>query len=97
MKYTDNTIMDMIYSVDPETRLTGAFVCDHDTAMHLRQIKDTDGRYAWHDGWDKTQPPLLFGYPVYADERFAGLAFGPFKPLPARVVTWTKGAPNDHT
>jgi HK97 family phage major capsid protein len=71
------TIMDMIYSVDPETRSTGAFVCDCDTAMHLRKITDTDGRFAWQDAWHNGEEPRLFGYPVYADERFAGLARQP--------------------
>ena len=91
------TIIDMIYSVDPETRSTGAFVCDHDMAMHLRKITDADGRFALQDAWHNGEEPRLFGYPVYADERFAGLAFGPFKPLPARGNTWMKGTPNDHT
>ena len=83
--HTEDTIIDMIYAVPPETRARSIFVCDHKTAASLRRMMDSDGRFLWRDGLDVTEVNRVLGYPVHHDKRRAGLAFGEFEPLPELV------------
>lgn len=79
---TTDDLINMIYQVPPETRRNSVFVCDPKTADELRKLTDGDGRYTWRDAPSKVDDPRVLGYLLYADERYAGLAFGPFPRLP---------------
>jgi len=79
--HTIETIINMVYTVSPETRARSIFVCDHKTASDLRNIVDGDGRFLWMGGLAAGEVARLLGYPVHPDNRRAGLAFGEFEPL----------------
>lgn len=81
---TSDDLIDMVYKVDPETRLSSVFVCDHHTASTIRKLTDGDGRFVWQDGLSFGEPHRVLGYPIQPDDRYGGLAFGPFSKMPDR-------------
>jgi HK97 family phage major capsid protein len=85
MTFDECCVIDMIYTVDPQTRWGASFVCGHKTACVLRKIVDQNGRFLWADGLAVGEVSRLLGYPVYIDDRWSGFAFGEFQALPNRV------------
>lgn len=84
---TFEDVINMIYSVRPHIRREAVFVCDHATAQRLRMLEDHEGGLVWQEGWGTSPQPRIFGYPIRADVRYAGLAFGPFAELPVESAT----------
>lgn len=75
MTYDD--IVNLIYSVDAETRQKSVFTCGHEVFRDLRNLHDDDGRYLIDTPMAKNEPYRLMGYPLFERADCGDLAFGP--------------------
>lgn len=63
-----DAIVDLIYSLGAEYRVSASFVMNSKTAGAVRKMKDADGRFLWAESLVSGQPARLMGYPVIISE-----------------------------
>ncbi|MEM9708445.1 MAG: phage major capsid protein [Pseudomonadota bacterium] len=78
-------ILDLVYALGANYRANATFVMNSKTAVTVRKLKDSDGRFLWSDGLAASEPARLLGYPVLIAEDMpdiaedaAAIAFGDF-------------------
>lgn len=90
---TFNDLIDVVYSVNEEYRLSGEWLMRDATAGVIRKITDSEGQYLWQPSTQVGQPDRLLGYPVVTDPHVAAtgtgivsIAFGDFSTFYIRDV-----------
>ena len=80
-----DAIVDVVYALGAQYRVSGTFVMNSKTAGVIRKLKDSDGRFLWSDGLAAGEPARLMGYPVLIAEDMPdpgtdsySIAFGDF-------------------
>lgn len=75
-----------MYSLKRPYRKNAKFMCNDQTLLAIRKLKDNNGAYIWQPSFREGEPDRLLGYPVYTSPYFpavaagkAALAFGDFK------------------
>ena len=81
-----DAIVDVVYALGAQYRVNGTFVMNSKTAVLIRKLKDSDGRFLWSDGLAAGEPARLMGYPVLIAEDMPdaatdsfSIAFGDFQ------------------
>lgn len=90
---TFNELIDVVYSVNEEYRLSGEWLMRDATAGVIRKITDSEGQYLWQPSTQVGTPDRLLGYPVVTDPHVAAtgtgivsIAFGDFSTFYIRDV-----------
>ncbi len=76
---TADEIIDLLHSVDPSYRESGApaFMMNDSTLAAVRKLKDGDGNYLWSLGsYTQGVPQSILGYPVAVNQAMASIATG---------------------
>jgi HK97 family phage major capsid protein len=81
-----DTVIDLVYQLNPRYRGNARFAANTLTQGHMRKFKDTDGQYLWQPSLQMGQPDRLLGYEVFTWENMGNpktstslaLAFGDF-------------------
>lgn len=83
---TADEILALVYSLKRPYRKNAKFMCNDQTLLAIRKLKDNNGAYIWQPSFREGEPDRLLGYPVYTSPYFpaieagkAALAFGDFK------------------
>ncbi|MCD8286461.1 MAG: phage major capsid protein, partial [Clostridia bacterium] len=83
---TSDEILDLVYSLKRPYRKNAKFLCNDQTLLAIRKLKDNNGTYIWQPSYQSGEPDRVLGYPVYTSAYFpsietgkAALAFGDFK------------------
>lgn len=71
-----DAIVDLIYALNADYRVNGAFLMNSKTAGAVRKMKDADGRFLWAEALGAEQPARLMGYPVVIAEDMPDIASG---------------------
>lgn len=83
---TPDTVIDLVYKLNPRYRANARFSANTVTQGHLRKFKDVNGQYLWQPSMQMGQPDRLLGYEVFTWEQMGDpntanafpLAFGDF-------------------
>lgn len=83
---TADSIIDLVYALNPRYRANARFAMNTLTQAHVRKFKDTQGQYLWQPSIQAGQPDRLLGYEVFTWENMGGpktsneypVAFGDF-------------------
>lgn len=83
---TTDTIINLMYALNPRYRPNARFSANTTTQGHLRKLKDTTGQYLWQPSLQAGQPDRLLGYPIFTWEQMGNptsinaypVAFGDF-------------------
>jgi HK97 family phage major capsid protein len=83
---TADTVIDLVYQLNPRYRGNARFAANTVTQGHLRKLKDTTGQYLWQPSLQMGQPDRLMGYELFTWEDMGNpktstafpLAFGDF-------------------
>ena len=65
---TADEVIALYYSLRAPYRKHAVFMMHDDTAKALRQMKDSNGNYIWHDSLSYDQPSIILGCPVFTSE-----------------------------
>lgn len=65
---TADEVISLYYSLRAPYRKHAVFLMHDDTAKVLRQMKDGNNNYLWHDALGFDQPNTILGCPVYTSE-----------------------------
>lgn len=83
---TADEVLNLVYSLKRPYRKNAKFMCNDQTLLALRKLKDNNGAFIWQPSFKEGEPDRLLGYPVYTSPYFptieagkAALAFGDFK------------------
>lgn len=83
---TADEILALVYSLKRPYRKNAKFMCNDQTLLAIRKLKDNNGAYIWQPSFREGEPDRLLGYPVYTSPYFpaieagkTALAFGDFK------------------
>ncbi len=79
-------VLNLIYSLKRPYRKNALFLCNDQTLLAIRKLKDLNGAYIWQPSFKEGEPDRILGYPVYTSPYFptveagkTALAFGDFK------------------
>jgi HK97 family phage major capsid protein len=65
-------IFNLVHSIDPAYRTSDCTFSMHDNVLlHLRKLKDGEGRYMWQEGLTSGAPDRLAGYGVWINQSMA--------------------------
>lgn len=75
---TTDDIIKLFFSLEAEYRKNGVFIINDDTALKLRMLKDSSGRYIWDENNDTIfgRPVILSPYMPNAESGNKAVAFG---------------------
>lgn len=84
---TADTVIDLVYSLNPAYTAGAKFSMKTATQGHVRKLKASDGHYLWEPSLQAGQPATLLGFPIFTWEDMGGaktaneypIAFGDFK------------------
>jgi HK97 family phage major capsid protein len=84
---TPDSIINLVYSLNPKYRGGSKFAANTVTQGHIRKMKGSDNNYLWQPGMQQGQPDRLMGYEVFTWEDLGApttanalpVAFGDFK------------------
>ncbi|MFS8641226.1 MAG: phage major capsid protein, partial [Symbiobacteriaceae bacterium] len=62
---TTDDILTLIYKVPPQYRRNGVLICNSETTLKLRLLKDNNGQYLWQPSLLAAQPDTFCGYAIY--------------------------------
>ena len=62
-----DTLIDLIYTLEARYRPSSAFLCNENTARHVKRLKDANGRFLFEDSLAAGVPARLLGYPLHTD------------------------------
>jgi HK97 family phage major capsid protein len=89
---TDDLI-DLMASVNGDYAEVGKFMFNHRTFWSLVKLKDSTGRYIWHEEVRGSTPPMMFGKPYILNDDMpdigagnASVLFGDFSKYKIRMV-----------
>jgi HK97 family phage major capsid protein len=89
---TDDLI-DLVASVNADYAEVGKFMFNHNTFWSLVKLKDSTGRYIWHEEVRGSTPPMIFGKPYILNDDMpdvgagnASVLFGDFSKYKIRMV-----------
>jgi HK97 family phage major capsid protein len=83
---TADSVIDLVYQLNPRYRGNARFAANTVTQGHLRKLKDTTGQYLWQPSLQQGQPDRIMGYELFTWEDMGNpktsghfpLAFGDF-------------------
>jgi HK97 family phage major capsid protein len=83
---TADTVISLVYQLNPRYRGNARFAANTVTQGHLRKLKDSNGQYLWQPSLQAGQPDRLLGYELFTWEEMGNpttsaafpLAFGDF-------------------
>jgi len=83
---TVESVIDLVYALNPRYRGNARFAMNTLTQAHVRKFKDSTGQYLWQPSLQLGQPDRLLGYEVFTWENMGGpkssnefpVAFGDF-------------------
>lgn len=73
---TMDEVKQLFYSVLPQYRANGSFICNSDIFVELALKKDLNDNYLWQPSNIAGDPDRLFGRPIYEDAYFDASATG---------------------
>ncbi|MFO7274420.1 MAG: phage major capsid protein [Bacillota bacterium] len=62
---TTDDVLTLIYKVPAQYRRNGVLICNSETTLKLRLLKDSSGQYLWQPSLQAAQPDTFAGYPIY--------------------------------
>lgn len=62
--FTADELFDLIHSIDPAYRTGAGFMMHDNIILHMRKLKDGEGRYVWQNGMHEGVPDRLLGYTI---------------------------------
>lgn len=72
---TGDEIIGLYHSLKPAYRAQASFLMNDATALVIRKLKDSQGRYLWADGFNQS-PSTILGRPVYVSDGVPTIATG---------------------
>lgn len=68
---TADELLELEHSVDPAYRLNASWMMHDSVLLHLRKLKDGEGRYLWQSGLVAGAPDRLLGRPLTINQSMA--------------------------
>lgn len=65
---TSDSIIDLVYKLNPRYRGNARFAMNTVTQGHVRKLKDSNGQYLWQPSMQAGQPDRLLGYELFTWE-----------------------------
>jgi HK97 family phage major capsid protein len=65
---TPDSIVDLVYKLNPRYRGNARFAMNTVTQGHVRKLKDSNGQYLWQPSMQAGQPDRLLGYELFTWE-----------------------------
>lgn len=69
-------ILNLKYSLKKQYRIKGGFMCNSNTILAIRKLKDSNGQFLWQPSLQAGEPGLLDGSPVHCNEQMVDIATG---------------------
>lgn len=64
-------VIDLEHSVDPAYRIGSRYMAHDTVVLHLRKLKDNEGRYLWQNGFNAGVPDTLNNHPLTINQAMA--------------------------
>ena len=75
-KITADDILGLVYSLKRPYRKNAFFICNDNTLLAIRKLKDLNGNYLWQPSIKEGEPDRLLGYPVRTTAYFPTIGSG---------------------
>jgi len=75
-KITADEILNLVYSLKRPYRKNAFFICNDNTLLAIRKLKDLNGNYLWQPSIKEGEPDRLLGYPVRTTAYFPTIGAG---------------------